>query len=57
MGAEQWVVKLLRDVYRPFVAALQAQATALLDKQALTVAPPTPGYYYRLFSAPKRGGE
>ncbi len=57
MGAEQWVVKVLRDGYRPLVAALQAQATALLDKQAIEVAPTTPSYFYRLFLAPKRGGE
>ncbi len=80
IGAEQWVVNVLRDGYHipfdgdrppltrdppalsykshhPLFAALQAQVTALLDKQAIEVAPPTPGYYCRLFLAPKKGGE
>jgi len=43
--------------HHPLFSDLQVQVTALLEKRAIEVAPATPGFYCRLFLAPKKGGE
>jgi hypothetical protein len=43
--------------HHPLFSELQVQVSALLDKRAIERAPTTPGYYCRLFLAPKKGGE
>jgi len=43
--------------HHPLFSELQSQVKALLEKRAIELAPATPGYYCRLFLAPKKGGE
>ena len=79
LGAEDWVVQVLREGYRiPFMSppplssvpihlpsyspnsirgrALASEIVALSEKGALEPAPPTPGYYSRVFVAAKASG-
>ena len=79
MGAEEWVIRVLKDGYLiPFSSlpplsrtpvslpsysptsikgkALAAELLALEEKGAIELAPPTPGYYSRVFVAAKASG-